>query len=92
MNSQYSLESDHSYLRCVAQHMDQIAPFGDVPKKIASSVRRSMLATRAMYKAVRSAYKIADKMKSVCIAQYRPNDPQVVVIVCRLKATTFSRS
>lgn len=45
--------------------MDQIGPFGEIPKKMASSVKKSMVASRAMYKAVRSAYKIADKMKTV---------------------------
>ena len=47
--------------------MDQILPFGEVPQKMASSVKKTFLSSRAMYKAVQSAFDIADKMKSVSI-------------------------
>lgn len=63
MNSQYTF--DKTYLLCVAQHMDQILPFGEVPQKMASSVKKTFLSSRAMYKAVQSAFDIADKMKSL---------------------------
>ena len=49
--------------------MDQILPFGEVPQKMASSVKKTFLSSRAMYKAVQSAFDIADKMKSVSILE-----------------------
>ena len=69
MNSQYTF--DKTYLLCVAQHMDQILPCGEVPQKMASSVKKTFLSSRAMYKAVQSAFDIADKMKSVSTAVIR---------------------
>lgn len=63
MNAQYNF--DNSYLMCVAEHMDDMAPFGDVPRKMASAVKRSMVAARALLKAVQSAYEIAHQMKNL---------------------------
>lgn len=65
MNSQYTFDDD--YLTCVMKHMDGQKPFGDVPAKVASSVKRSMVATRAMVKALKSGYTIADEMKMVIL-------------------------
>ena len=63
MNSQYTL--DDRYLSCVASHMSEQRPFGDVPRKVSASVRRSMVATRTFSRAMRSANKIAEHMKKV---------------------------
>ena len=51
--------------------MDQILPFGEVPQKMATSLGRTFLSSRAMYKAVLSAFDIADKMKSVSLTYIR---------------------
>jgi hypothetical protein len=66
MNSQYTF--DQTYLMCVSENMDKIGPFGEVPTKMASSVKRSMVAARAMLKAVKSAFEIANELKSVSVA------------------------
>lgn len=63
MNSQYTLNS--SFLSCVTRHMDSQKPFGDVPRKVAAAVRRSVVATRVMARALKSANEIAEEMKKV---------------------------
>ena len=50
---------------CVAQHMDEVMPFGEDPRKLASTIKRSMVAVRALEKALKSGFKIAEKMKKV---------------------------
>ena len=46
-------------------NMAEQKPFGDVPSKVASSVQRSMTATRAMVKALKSAFEIIEEIKLV---------------------------
>ncbi len=65
MNPQYTLDS--SYLSCVTRHMRQQQPFKEVPSKVAASVKRSMVATRVLVKALRSGYKIAEEMRAVSV-------------------------
>ncbi|XP_042227686.1 glypican-4-like [Homarus americanus] len=43
-NSQYTFSS--RYLRCVTRHMEQLKPFGDVPKKLTTQIKRSFVALR----------------------------------------------
>ena len=63
MNSQYHF--DQTYLTCVADHMNEVKPFGEDPRKMASTVKRSMVAVRALVKALKSGFKIAGEMKKV---------------------------
>ena len=63
MNRQYIFNQE--YLRCVYATMDEIKPFGDRPAKLASSLKRSLIATRVLFKAIQSAYDIANEMVSV---------------------------
>jgi hypothetical protein len=63
MNSQYTFEP--AYLTCLANHMHDSKPFGDVPLKMASSVKRSMVATRTLIRALRSGHAIAENVKKV---------------------------
>ena len=42
-------------------------PFGEDPRKLASTVKRSMVAVRALEKALRSGFTIAEEMKKVNI-------------------------
>ena len=64
MNAQYSF--DGLYLSCVSENIDSLRPFGDVPRKLASSVKRSLLAARALVKAMRTGHEIAKQMAKVC--------------------------
>ena len=69
INSQYQF--DDTYMMCVAQHMDEVMPFGEDPRKLASTVKRSMVAVRALEKALKSGYKIAEEMKKVIIIKFQ---------------------
>ena len=64
LNAQYSF--DGLYLSCVSDNIDSLRPFGDVPRKLASSVKRSLLAARALVKAMRTGHEIAKQMAKVC--------------------------
>ncbi|KAG8194162.1 hypothetical protein JTE90_002369 [Oedothorax gibbosus] len=50
LNSQYSF--NEMYLNCVSQRMDELKPFGDVPKKLTVEVKRSFVATRTFVQAL----------------------------------------
>ena len=63
MNSQYRF--DQPYLTCVAEHMDDVKPFGDVSRKMTTAVKRSMVAVRALAKALKSGFQISEDMKKV---------------------------
>ena len=45
--------------------MEALRPFGDVPRKLASSVKRSLVAARALVKALRTGHEIAHQMTKV---------------------------
>jgi hypothetical protein len=63
LNSQYTFEG--LYLGCVSENMEELNPFGDVPRKLASSVKRSLVAARALVKALRTGHEIANQMTKV---------------------------
>ncbi|XP_054161545.1 glypican-6-like [Oppia nitens] len=50
LNSQYKF--DDKYLNCVSKHMDELKPFGDVPKKLNQEIKRSFIATRTFVQAL----------------------------------------
>jgi glypican 6 len=49
----------------VAENIDQLRPFGDVPRKMATSVKRSLVAARALVKALRTGHDITKEMSKV---------------------------
>ena len=63
LNGQYNF--DVHYLACVSDNMEVLRPFGDVPRKLASSVKRSLVAARALVKALRTGHEIANQMTKV---------------------------
>merc|ERR1719422_731054 len=67
LNGQYSFSG--IYLNCVSDNMDILRPFGDVPRKLASSVKRSLVAARALVKALRTGHEIANQMTKVTPSQ-----------------------
>ncbi|XP_054706530.1 glypican-6-like [Uloborus diversus] len=50
LNSQYSFND--LYMNCISQQMDELKPFGDVPKKLTVEVKRSFVATRTFVQAL----------------------------------------
>ena len=63
LNTQYTF--DGLYLTCVAENIDHLRPFGDVPRKMATSVKRSLVAARALVKALRTGHDITLQMAKV---------------------------
>lgn len=63
LNTQYTF--DGLYLSCVAENMDKLRPFGDVPRKMATSIKRSLVAARALVRALRTGHDIANQMTKV---------------------------
>jgi hypothetical protein len=63
MNSQYNF--DPAYLTCISRNMDESKPFGDVPAKLSSAVKRAMVATRTLIRALKSGVTIAENFKKV---------------------------
>lgn len=43
-NAQYTFTQ--KYLQCVTRHMEELQPFGDVPKKLTTQIKRSFVALR----------------------------------------------
>ena len=63
MNLQYHFDS--AYMVCVAENMESVAPFGDVPKKMTATIKRSMAAVRALEKSLKTAFQTLEDMKKV---------------------------
>ncbi|KAF5299389.1 hypothetical protein FQR65_LT09430 [Abscondita terminalis] len=63
INKQYDF--DDRYLECVAEHMADLKPFGDIPHKLGIQLRRSFVATRAFYKALVAGSDIIKNMMSL---------------------------
>ncbi|XP_040580951.1 glypican-4 [Lepeophtheirus salmonis] len=57
MNSQYVL--DDQYMSCVAETMNAVVPFNDIPKHLAMGLRHSMVAIRALSKSLKDALEVA---------------------------------
>ncbi|XP_076330728.1 glypican-6-like isoform X1 [Tachypleus tridentatus] len=50
LNGQYTF--DDYYLKCVEDQMDNLKPFGDVPRKLTTEIKRSFVATRTFVQAL----------------------------------------
>ncbi|GFX72192.1 glypican-6 [Trichonephila clavipes] len=50
LNSQYTF--NEMYMNCISQKMEELKPFGDVPKKLTVEVKRSFVATRTFVQAL----------------------------------------
>lgn len=63
INSNYSY--DEKYMDCIADHMKDVKPFGDVPHKFTLQLKRSFIATRTYYKALATAAETVRKLLNV---------------------------
>ncbi|XP_013772965.2 glypican-6-like [Limulus polyphemus] len=50
LNNQYTFSD--SYLACISDHMEELKPFGDVPRKLTLELKRSFIATRTFVQAL----------------------------------------
>ena len=63
LNSQYTFDS--LYMSCVSENMQELQPFGDVPRKLSSSVKRSLVAARALVRALKTGHEVANLLTKV---------------------------
>ncbi|XP_026136720.1 glypican-6-like [Carassius auratus] len=63
VNVQY--EFNESYMECVSRHMDQLKPFGDVPRKLRLQLTRSFIAVRTFTHGLALMPDVVDKVSTV---------------------------
>lgn len=63
LNSQYLITED--YLECINKYMDQLKPFGDVPKKLKSQVTRAFIAARTFVQGLTVGREVANRVSKV---------------------------
>lgn len=64
LNGQYAF--DEHYLQCVGEYMDELKPFGDIPKKLKIEVKRSFVATRTFVQALSNGKDVLGNVMEVC--------------------------
>ncbi|KAL0185036.1 hypothetical protein M9458_020732, partial [Cirrhinus mrigala] len=60
LNSQYLITED--YLECIGKYMEQLKPFGDVPKKLKSQVTRAFIAARTFVQGLMVGREVANRV------------------------------
>lgn len=66
LNAQYTF--DATYLKCVSEKMEELKPFGDIPKKLKIEVKRSFVATRTFVQSIMSGVEILDKVATITVS------------------------
>ena len=62
MNGQFQFTS--AYLDCVSQHMEKLAPFGDVPEKLTPQVRKVMIYARTFAQALHAGREVIHSLEN----------------------------
>ena len=65
LNAQYTF--DTNYLKCVSEKMEELKPFGDIPKKLKIEVKRSFVATRTFVQSVMSGVEVLQKVEDISV-------------------------
>ncbi|XP_026073174.1 glypican-6 [Carassius auratus] len=73
LNSQYLITED--YLECIGKYMEELKPFGDVPKKLRSQVTRAFIAARTFVQGLMVGRDVANRvskvtMSSACVSGF----------------------
>lgn len=63
LNSQYDINDD--YMECVNKHMDDLKPFGDVPKKVKAQVSRAFAIARTFVQGLGFGQEVATNASKV---------------------------
>ncbi|KAL6485371.1 hypothetical protein MHYP_G00074160 [Metynnis hypsauchen] len=66
LNSQYLITEE--YLECISKYMDQLKPFGDVPKKLKSQVTRAFIAARTFVQGLMVGREVANRVSKVSMS------------------------
>ncbi|XP_014294388.1 glypican-6 [Halyomorpha halys] len=67
LNAQYTF--DDKYLECVNERMKELKPFGDVPSKLSTLLKRSFVATRTFSQALHVAADVVKNMQNMTISE-----------------------
>ena len=62
MNGQFQFTN--AYLDCVSQHMEKLAPFGDVPEKLTPQVRKVMIYARTFTQALHAGRDVIHSLEN----------------------------
>ncbi|XP_052463010.1 glypican-6 [Carassius gibelio] len=73
LNSQYLITED--YLECIGKYMEELKPFGHVPKKLRSQVTRAFIAARTFVQGLTVGRDVANRvskvtMSSACVSGF----------------------
>lgn len=63
LNANYAF--DNRYLQCVTDNMDELKPFGDVPKKLSTQVKRAFIATRTFHQGLAIGKEVINAVSKV---------------------------
>lgn len=63
LNSQYNINDD--YMECVNKHLDDLKPFGDVPKKVKVQLSRAFLVARTFVQGLGFGQEVANNASRV---------------------------
>ncbi|KAI5107562.1 glypican 6b precursor [Silurus meridionalis] len=66
LNSQYDINDD--YMECVNKHMDDLKPFGDVPKKFKAQVSRAFVVARTFVQGLEFGNEVANNASKVSMS------------------------
>ncbi|XP_076762850.1 division abnormally delayed protein [Xylocopa sonorina] len=69
---QYEQDFTEKFKTCLYETMDEIQPFGDIPKQVAKSVSKSLEATRVLVQALTLGQTVLDKTDSVLFSGTSP--------------------
>ncbi|KAF7215764.1 glypican-6b isoform X1 [Nothobranchius furzeri] len=63
LNSQYVITED--YLECISKYIDQLKPFGDVPRKLKAQITRAFIAARTFVQGLSVGREVAQRVSKV---------------------------
>ncbi|XP_076858047.1 glypican-6b isoform X2 [Brachyhypopomus gauderio] len=66
LNSEYVITED--YLDCISKYMDELKPFGDVPKKLKSQVTRAFVTARTFVQGLMVGREVANRLSKVSMS------------------------
>lgn len=66
LNSQYHFSDD--YLECISKHMEQLKPFGDVPRKLKAQINRAFIAARTFVQGLMVGREVANRVAKVSLS------------------------
>ncbi|XP_059409502.1 glypican-6-like isoform X1 [Carassius carassius] len=66
LNSQYTFTED--YLECISKYIDQLKPFGDVPRKLKAQVTKAFIVARSFVQGLMVGREVANRVAKVNVS------------------------